>query len=526
MKMRSFAFIHILLFSIVAIFSTNPWPFLMLTIAQLVYVPITLRMAIGKADWLSKNYLYFAIPAYVSVALLQITSSNWDWLLAGIYLVFTIIIAIYGLSRFLKRGFTHWEEFAIDIGLIYLAMGGGWFFAFIAEIDLGFSPLITWLTAIHFHFSAFLLPIFIGLFGRLYQSTFYKIITGILLISPMIVAIGITFSRWIELLSVLFYIIGLYGLIYLTWKVVFINYLQKWLIRISFLSLGITIIFSLLYALGNGFGLTSITIDFMLRFHGLLNCLVFAVTGIIGWSLTVPPTSFHAPTFPVSKVRGKLMVKKPSKHRGLVDEMRIYEPFINCETLAHRVVDFYENTIDYRLFATVKWHTWFKPFAFLYTFISRQTAQINLPLHRRKVEMTGGIYTLQNECDGRENVRIWIRRIAEDTAFVALYSQHKTNDRMYMNIALPLPFSSMIGILELHQVNDALQLTSKKISSSTSDAGIYLATGKNRLFTLPIAEDFIVREMEDGTLSAQHKMWIFSIPFLTIHYSILHRTND
>ena len=40
MKMRNFALIHILLFVLVILFGTKVWPFLLLTVAQLVYVPI------------------------------------------------------------------------------------------------------------------------------------------------------------------------------------------------------------------------------------------------------------------------------------------------------------------------------------------------------------------------------------------------------------------------------------------------------------------------------------------------------
>lgn len=524
MSMRNFIGIHILLFIVVAIFSTDPWPFLMLTAAQLVYVPIILRGVMVKGDWLSRYYMHFAVPAYIVVALLQMTSSKWDGLLAGVYLLFTSVIATYGLLRFFKRGFTKFEEFAIDIGLIYLVLGGAWFFAYETGINTGFTPLITWLTGIHFHYSAFLLPIFIGFLGRLYTSTSYKIFTVILLLSPMVVAIGITFSRWIELLSVLMYIVGIYGVIYLTIKVPFDSKVQKWLVRMSFAALGVTIVFSLLYALGNGFGLTSITIDFMLRFHGLLNCVVFSVAGIIGWTLWTPPSTFYPPTFPISTVKGKTLVRNQLEYRGLVDHMTDYEPYIDCSTLPSSVIDFYENTIDYRLFANVKWHIWFKPFAYIYTFISRKTEQINLPLHSKKVEMTGGINSLLDDHDGRDNVRVWTRKIDGETAFVALYSSHKSNERTYMNIALPLPFSSMIGILELNQIGRSLQLTSKKNSSPHSDAGVYLTTRINRLFVLPFKEDFIVREKNDGSLTAQHKMWIFSIPFLTINYSIYHRT--
>lgn len=522
MKMHNFVLIHILLFITIGISSVNPWPFLLLTIAQLIYVPITLRLIMNENNWFSKNYLLFAIPTYIAVAFLQILPSKWDGLFAGIYLIFTMIIALYGLTRFLKRGFTNFEEFAIDSGLVYLALGGIWFFAYKTEFNTGFSPLITWLTAIHFHYSAFLLPIFIGLLGRLYQSTFYKIICAILIISPMVVAIGITFSPWIELLSVMLYIFGLYGLIFLVWKTSFQIPLQKWLVRMSFAALGVTIVFSLLYALGTGFGLGALSINFMLLFHGLLNCILFAMAGLIGWAISVPSTTFQPPTFPSSKIRGRFAHGNNPANLGLVDSMKIFEPQLNCSTLAPTVIDFYENTTDYRLFATVKWHTWFKPFAFVYKLLSRKIAQINLPLHQKQVEMTGAIYPVTHEQDGRENVRAWVRNIQQETVFIALYSTHKNNGRNYMNIALPLPFSSMFGILELNQIDNELQLTSKKLSSPMSDAGIYLAI-KKLILKLPIEEDFIVRERSDGSLIAKHKMWVFSIPFLTINYEIHHK---
>ncbi|MEK5068935.1 YndJ family protein [Sporosarcina sp. FSL K6-1508] len=530
MTMCKFALIHSVLFVSVAFFSLNPWPFLMLTIAQLVYVPIAIRFVMEKENWFSQHYYYFAIPAYLAVALLHIVpGSKWDGLLAAIYLAFTFVIALYGLTRFFNRGFTNLEEFAIDAGLVYISLGGAWFFAYVTGIDTGFSPLITWLTGIHFHYSAFLLPIFIGLLGRIYKPPFFRIMCTIILVSPLLVAIGITFSRWIELLSVGLYIIGLSGLIFIAWKTPFKNHVQKWLIRISFGALGVTIIFSLLYALGSGFGLTSVNIDFMLRFHGVLNCLVFALVGIVGWSITIPAANFHPPTFPISRIRGKRVIGEQvlegmlhEKHPGLVDDMKVYGPSLQCNTLSPRIIDFYENTINYRLFATIKWRSWFKPFAFVYELMSRKTQQIHLPLHGRQVEMTGDVIALQDTADGRDKVRAWIRKIGPETAFVALYSQHEKAGRMYMNIDLPLPFSTMTGILELHQVGDDLQLTSKKKSSYDSDAGIYLSFLSNQAFKLPIDEDFSVSDGKDGSLSACHTMRLFSIPFLTIRYLIRH----
>ncbi|MCM3742579.1 YndJ family protein [Sporosarcina luteola] len=517
--MRNFVLIHLLLFMIIAVFSKDQWPYLLLTIAQIAYVPIALRFVMNRGDWFSKRYYYFALPAYVSIACIQILKPDWSAIPAFIYLAFTVCIAIYGLYRFSHRGFTNLEEFSIDLGMIYLALGGGWYFAYVAEIDTGFTPLLTWLTGIHFHYSAFLLPIFIGLLGRLYKPRSYSFYTGLLLAAPMVVAIGITFSRWIELFSVLLYIVGLVGMIGIAWRIRFPNRVQKWLVVSSFTSLGLTILFSLLYVLGNGFGLTSITIDFMLRFHGVLNCIVFALFGIVGWSLSVPISATKEPSFPISLVRGKKRAEQlgtPGKHRGLVDDMKLY----GITKVSPRIIDFYENTIDYRLFATVHWHAWFKPFAYLYSFISRKTEQINLPLHRNEVEMTGDILTLHDGLDGREDVRAWLRKVDEQYAFTALYSHHQSDKgNVFMNIALPLPFSTMTGVLELIEHGDDLQLTSKK-TCPDSDAGIYLTSKFGKYFRLPFEENFVVSETAEGSLTAKHEMWIFSIPFLTIHYRI------
>ncbi|QTD42607.1 YndJ family protein [Sporosarcina sp. Te-1] len=520
--MRNFVLLHIILFLLITFASPEPWPFLLLTSAQIVYVPIVLKLVM-KNDWFDRVYLYFAVPAYVSIAILQISHVSWAVVPASIYLAFTLVVAIYGLTRFLQRGFTNFEEFAIDAGMVYIAMGGAWFFAYTVDINTGFTPLLTWLTAIHFHYSAFLLPIFIGLAGRISKPSRFTLYAGLLLIAPMLTAIGITFSRWVELLAVLVYIVGLVGMNFVVWRINRFQPVQKWFIRISFSSLVLTILFSLLYVLGNGFGLTTMTIDDMLRFHGVLNCVLFALFGVIGWLLSVPKPIYQPLTFPVSSIRGKPVVEQlgvAGSGTGLVDDMKLYQ----LRKASNQIVDFYEHTKDYRLFATVRWHAWFKPFAWIYSWISRRTEQINLPTHGRQVEMTGDVIQLHDQLDDRESVRAWIRKVEEQYAFIALYSYHiSAAGKPYMNIALPLPFTNMTGILELMDTNEGLILTSER-SSATSDAGIYLIGKRGHRFRLPLEEKFLVREVGAGNLQATHKMKIVSVPFLTINYSI-HKLN-
>ena len=81
-----------------------------------------------------------------------------------------------------------------------------------------------------------------------------------------------------------------------------------------------------------------------------------------------------------------------------------------------------------------------------------------------------------------------------------------------MNIALPLPFSTMTGILELNAVGNDLQLTSRK-NDAASDAGIYLTSKFGTYFKLPIEENFVVREEADGSLPQSMKCGFFRYRF-------------
>jgi hypothetical protein len=482
--------------------------YLMLTAAQLVFVPIMLQLIIET----KKKPVFASWIVMFSIFLLHIISnSNVQILFALIYLFYTLLVAFYGAKRFFKRGFTNWAEFSIDAGMMYLFIGGLWFFAYIAEINTGFSPLITWLTAIHFHYSAFLFPISLGFFGRLNQSKWYRICVPIILAGPLLVAIGITFWPLLEVISVLLYIFAIYTLITLAFRTRFATKLQSIFIRISFCSLGITILFSLLYAANSAFGKWGVSIDFMLIFHGLVNSVLFGMIGVLGWVMSPPETKQTNWGFPVSRIRGHVKGEGELKP-GLVDNLSDY---VDIQSLPSTIVHFYEHTEHYQLFASVKWATWFKPFALCYKWMSNRMQQINLPISSKTVEMTGSIRAVNPILDGRSNPRVWNRYIGRDSVFKAIYSNYQTKDRTYMNIALPLPFSAMIGILQLDEREGTLILSSE----GEPETGIYLAVGEF-LLKLPLSEYFVIKESKNNALTATHNMKMVGAPFLTIHYTM------
>lgn len=483
-----------------------------LTSAQLMFIPTLLQLVVPLSK-LDKSILALGMLAVTALQLDMAPSL--ELVFAIIYLIVTFLIAWKGVDRFLNRGFVNTAEIMIDVGLVYIAIGGMWFLAFIGGFETGFTPLTNWLTAIHFHYSAFMLCISVGLLGRIRMTRLYKLCALIIATGPMTVAIGITFSYTIEILSVSLYVAAIYALTLYTFRLKFPP-AQAFLIRLSFLTLCLTILGSFLYAFGNFTGITIVTILDMLAFHGLLNCLVFGSFTVLCWALHVPAINQRSYSFPVSKIRGKLK-ETGAHHPGLVDDLSDY---VDVQNLSPLIPRFYERTENFQLLASFNWATWFKPLAFVYQFISRRLGQLNLPYSSSQIEMTGDILLVDEQLDGRDMPRVWQRRIGRETVFVAIYSKHETDGVTFMNIALPLPFSSMHGILQLTAKDEQLHLTSK----GDEDAGTYLAIGRY-VFKLPLHEHFKIRE-HDGKLHATHDMTLFGIHFLHIDYVMTEKTNN
>ena len=477
-----------------------------LTIAQLVYVPIIVQRLVTLHTW-QRVLIYIGQLAVTS--LYFVDHNAFSIIGASVYFMSTLAIGWCGVRRFLQRGFTNIAEIMIDIGFIYIAMGGIWFSFHITGIHTGFSPMITWLTAIHFHYSAFLLCITVGLLGRLHSSHLFSSCAAVIALGPMLVALGITFSRVIEIVSVSLYVAAIFSLTIVLFRIRFQPVASSF-VRIAFFTLCFTIIWSFLYAYSNLTSSSLVDIPSMLDFHGMLNCILFGGAVTAAWSIYVPPTTQRPFTFPMSKIRG-LITKKLDGHHALVDDMSV---FIDKAKVPSRITDFYERTIDYELTASVKWSKWFKPAAFIYQFLSSKVGQLNLPFSSKVIKMEGNITKIAEEVDGRHAPRVWQRQANGKTIFSAIYAIHSDNERNYMNIALPLPKSTMHGILTLHTANNRLYLT----SDDAGDAGTYLLIG-HYIFKLPLHEYFTIWE-ENDQLRATHKMTFFGIHFLTILYWI------
>ena len=143
-----------------------------------------------------------------------------------------------------------------------------------------------------------------------------------------------------------------------------------------------------------------------------------------------PPTShWLPPTFRVSQIRGNRVIREEDIEH--IRDNREVSGLINqfpVQTVAEQIKDFYERTTDYRLFAKIQWCAWFFPFALVYRLWSRHIQQLNLPLSRTEVEMTGDVIAITEDVDGRKKPRAWIRKINKELTFLALYSEHRRTE--------------------------------------------------------------------------------------------------
>lgn len=336
---------------------------------------------------------------------------------ALIWWIYTVFIALYVVLRLWETKIHRIEETSVLFGLIYLAGGGFWFFAYAAHLQMmQFGPLIILLTAVHFHYSAFLIPIFNGLLGRITRKNrmLYSWITWVILFSPLLIALGITYSKTLDVIAVGIYMAALYLHAFLVFTTAFRSKTGKFLIRLSSAVLMITISFSMIYSFGVFRQDVTLTINQMIWIHGFVNAFFVILPALIGWRIE-DPKPFDADSVKTfSRIYGKrrigtdflahIQAENNVQYRGLVDDMgSLRSKDFSPEKLAPVILSFYEQTIDYDIKAKVTWSTWFRPLAMVYEWFSRRTGQIHLSTNPDWYRMYSTIKGVHSKSDGEKS---------------------------------------------------------------------------------------------------------------------------
>lgn len=205
------------------------------------------------------------------------------------WLLFTFLLGIYGLTVILNRKGRP-EEIAIGAGLVYFFIGGIWFTLYQYQFDLfQAKPATHALSSVHFHFSSAIVPIFIGLLGRVMtKKSWYPWVVAVDIIGPILIAVGIIFSKPIEYIGVTLFACNI--VIYTTYL---LGYLRRgslqnkssFFLVLSCIAFYTIIVVSICYPLLKN--MFSLTIHDFIPIYGSLHAFGFVLCGLIGWVLMI-----------------------------------------------------------------------------------------------------------------------------------------------------------------------------------------------------------------------------------------------
>lgn len=216
--------------------------------------------------------------------------------MAFAWLLFTGLMAVYGLSRLLSRGrHQSLPALCVDAGLIYIAVGGVWLVASRLGLDLlGFQEPIVLLTAVHFHYAGFAASLLAGLAGkwlvargRPLSKAYVVGALGAVLGTP-VTAVGILASPVVEVGAVFVLAAGLLILSYLILTKIVPHLptrLGQGLLSVSAVSLLVAMALAAAYAVGEFRQSVAVPIPRMVRIHGWINAVGFALCGFLAWTL-------------------------------------------------------------------------------------------------------------------------------------------------------------------------------------------------------------------------------------------------
>jgi hypothetical protein len=272
-----------------------------LALAPLVLVPLGMRVALpGTVDGRTRRLRAVAVRWQPAAALALLGSLVWsgrEWvaaLLAVPWLAVTGLLALTALSRVEHRGPWPLEELVVDAGFAYTTVGAVALVLSHLGATFWFDPVIVRLTAIHFHYAGFVLPVATGLTGRVAHGRTYRVLAAVVLVGPALVAAGISFSPVVEVLAVGGFTLAVAALGgYVVVRVAPTRpRVQGTLLALSALALPV----SMLLALGYGVAVFSgrdlgLGVGTMVALHGSLNAFGFGLLAMVGWRLAIPDAS-------------------------------------------------------------------------------------------------------------------------------------------------------------------------------------------------------------------------------------------
>lgn len=201
------------------------------------------------------------------------------------WLAFGLAAAAAGLARLGSRSRLE-PTVSIDAALVMLAVGAIWLTISRAGANpLGFDDLIVQLTAVHFHYAGFALPIVAGLTAQ--HTARSAIVPLWVTIGVPVTAIGITVGGTTELIAATVMATGgLATAALLARHAVITTGHTRALLGVAAISLAAGMTLALGWAWSMQLGLHYLGLHDMARWHGTLNAIGFGLAALLGLTTT------------------------------------------------------------------------------------------------------------------------------------------------------------------------------------------------------------------------------------------------
>jgi hypothetical protein len=289
------------------------WAKASLMLVPLVLLPMVLSLlddpAAGETHqraWRLAGTLQFGAALLLGSSLL-LSQGMLAAALAAPWVVVTGLLAVCGVVRLWQHRQGPMHECSINAGLAFLMVGSLWAVLDRAGIQpLGFEPVIVLLTAIHFHYAGFLLPLLTGLAGRQISGIAPRVAAGGVVVAVPLTAIGITATQlgFAPLLECGFAALLASAGTLTAWLYFRLSLARRvpksvrvlWLLAATSLTVGMAL--AATYGMRFYVDVRWLDIPWMRAAHGTLNSLGFSLPAILGWMLLNRPENrtFPQPT--------------------------------------------------------------------------------------------------------------------------------------------------------------------------------------------------------------------------------------
>ena len=261
--------------------------------APFLIVPLGLwhldREGVAGTGLRRQGLVYFA--SWCSAILLAISlllpTGTWAGLLAIPWMLFTYILAGIGLVHFFRHVRSLNEQLCYSAALVYVAVGGTWAMVSRSGMQvMDFEPTIVLLTAVHFHYAGFALPLLSGLAIRtMTRHHLARLMILLIIVGIPLVGVGIAGDPLVEIIAVGILTSGCVGLALVQLGIALRCSLEpaRGLLLVSSLSLLLGMLLAVIYGIGEYRGEQLLGIPLMIPLHGIANSAGFSLAGLYGW---------------------------------------------------------------------------------------------------------------------------------------------------------------------------------------------------------------------------------------------------